>query len=109
MFYLGSEFFHLRSRIKKAPDPGSGSTTKNLAFLIKKMLQSSRKKDIGYLSIPDPDFFHPETGSGSRRRGQKSTESRIQIRNNAPANTSTTSLEEKKHNTTKSIIPNRKQ
>jgi hypothetical protein len=29
----GTEFFHPRSRVKKAPDPRSGSATKNLSIL----------------------------------------------------------------------------
>ncbi len=31
-FYPGSEFFHPGSRVKKIPDPGSGSASKNLSI-----------------------------------------------------------------------------
>ncbi len=42
-------FFHPGSRVKKIPDPGSGSASRNLNKCL-----SSRKYDPG-CSIPDPD------------------------------------------------------
>jgi hypothetical protein len=66
-----------RSRVKKIPDPGSGSASKNLIIVTQKIV--SKVSDILFwlfISDPDPDFFtHP----GSR--GQKGTGSRIHIRN----------------------------
>jgi hypothetical protein len=54
----GFEFFHLGSKVKKAPDPRSGFATKIKVFLTKKLLRSSRKYDSGCVSqILDPDFF----------------------------------------------------
>jgi hypothetical protein len=45
----GSEFFHPGSRVKKIPDPGFGSTSKNLSiFNPKNCVLSSRKYDSGY-------------------------------------------------------------
>jgi hypothetical protein len=57
--YPGSELFPPRSRVKKAPDLGSGSSTKNLSiFNPQKLLLSSWKYDTGCLiRIPDTEFF----------------------------------------------------
>jgi hypothetical protein len=75
----GSEFFHPRSRVKKIPDSGSGSGSalKNLNSLNPKIFFKALGKKIWDVH-PGSDFFsHP--GSGSR--SQKSTGSRIHIRN----------------------------
>ncbi len=54
----GPEFLHPGSRVKKEPDPRSGSAKKK--FLTKKILLSSQKYDPWCLSlIPNPDLFHP--------------------------------------------------
>jgi hypothetical protein len=52
----GYEFFQPGSRVKKVPDPGSGSATRKLSiFNPKKLILSSRKYDPGCLfRITDP-------------------------------------------------------
>jgi hypothetical protein len=56
--YSGSEFFP--SRVKNIQDPGSGSASKNLSILIKKMVSKLLEIWSG-MFIPDPgfDFFYP--------------------------------------------------
>ncbi len=49
---LDPNFFHSGSRVKKAPEPGTGSATKNL------IIQSSRKYDLECLSRIQI-LFHP--------------------------------------------------
>jgi hypothetical protein len=63
--YSGSEFFHpeSRSRVKKIPDPGSRSASKNFSIFNPKALGNMiRDVYLDFLTIPDP---------GSR--GQKGT------------------------------------
>jgi hypothetical protein len=62
------------SRVKKIPDPGSGSASKNLRIFNPKFFSKLSDPDLDFLPIPEP---------GSR--GQKGTGSRIQIRNIDPA------------------------
>jgi hypothetical protein len=69
-----------RSRVKKIPDPGSGSASKNLRIFY----PDSRKNDLGCSSmIPDPDFFPsriPDPDPGVKKAPDGS---RIRIRNTA--------------------------
>jgi hypothetical protein len=53
--YPGFEIFNPGSRVKKIPDPGSGSALKNFStvFLTQKLFLSSWKHDPG-CSSPDP-------------------------------------------------------
>jgi hypothetical protein len=71
-----SEFFHLGSRVNKAPDSSSGSATKNIFFfLTQRMLTKILKKcsgmffpGSGFFPIQDPDRGVEELqdpGSGS--------------------------------------------
>ncbi len=66
MFF--SEFLPA-SRVKKAPDHGSGSATKNLSILTQNLNLSSRKYEAGYLfRIPDPrSVFFPSQIPGSKK------------------------------------------
>ncbi len=79
--YPGSEFFHpktTKSRVKKNPDPGSGTASKNLSILTQKLFLSSRKYNRGcssririlfFLPIPDPGVTKaPDSGSRIRIR-----------------------------------------
>ncbi len=66
----GSEFFPSGSRIQgqKIPDPGSGSTSKNLSiFQPKKLFLSSRKYDPGCLSRIRILIFYPSRIQESKR------------------------------------------
>jgi hypothetical protein len=49
-------FFHPGSRVKKIPDPGSGSASKNLSILNQKIIY--KLSEISRLFIPDPDPHH---------------------------------------------------
>ncbi len=63
------------SRVKKITDPGSGSPSKNLSILTRKLFLSSRENgrdvlpgsgDLDFLPIPDPGVKKaPDPGSGS--------------------------------------------
>ncbi len=66
-----------RSRVKKTPDPGSGSVSKNLNILnlTPKIVLGNMILNVHPLFRTDLDFFYP----GSR--GQKSSITRIRIRN----------------------------
>ncbi len=81
----GSDFFPSRIRTVSIPDHGSSS--KNLSILTpkkaKKWFLSFKKYDPGCSSrIPDPDAdFLPSRIPDLGSRGQKSTQSRIRIRN----------------------------
>jgi hypothetical protein len=55
--YPGSYFFHLGSRVKKIPDPESGSTAKNLIIFIPRKLFSKLSKKLFGMFIADPDYF----------------------------------------------------
>jgi hypothetical protein len=72
------------SMVEKIPDPGSGSTSKNVSiFIPKKLFPSSRKYDLGFSSriqIPDLDFLPiPDPGVKKARDpgAKKGTGSRI--------------------------------
>ncbi len=55
MFILDpeSEFFHPGSRVKKAPNPGSGSATKNLSIFNPK-IETQLSEILSGMFIPDP-------------------------------------------------------
>jgi hypothetical protein len=67
---LHPNFFHLGSRVKEIPDPGSGYASKNLSILTQKIVSK-----LGNMI--------PVVHAGSRSRGRKGTGSRIRIRNTA--------------------------
>jgi len=68
----GSEFFHSGFRVKKIPDPGSGSASKNPSLINpKKLFLNSRKYDRGCSSRIRILTFYPsrdQKGTGSRIR-----------------------------------------
>ncbi len=69
--YPWSKFFHPRSRVKKIPNPGSGSASKKeFKDFIPKTVSKLSKKLSG-LFIPDSDFFHPVPDPESESRAQK--------------------------------------
>jgi hypothetical protein len=74
--YPGFEFFHPGSRVKKISDPDPHYRI--YAFLTQKTVSKLSEKLFG-MFIPDPrsGFFPPDPGF----MGQKSTGSRIRIRN----------------------------
>jgi hypothetical protein len=53
--YPGSEFFYPGSGVKKIPDPGSGSASKNLKYF-----QPKNFLAFGFFPIPDPIFSFPD-------------------------------------------------
>jgi hypothetical protein len=56
------------SRVKKIPDPGSGSALKDLKFLTPEIVLSSRKYDTGcsFRTLdPGLHFTHPGSGSAT--------------------------------------------
>jgi hypothetical protein len=74
-------FFNSGSRVIKIPDPRSASESKNLSIFNPKKL--FLQTDLGCSSwIPDPDpHFFPIPDLDPETSGQKSTGSRIRIRN----------------------------
>jgi hypothetical protein len=78
-----------RSRFKEMLDTESGSASKNSSILTSKIVSAlgNMIRDVhpdpgsGFFPIPDPDFFPiPDPNSGVKK-AQRSTGSRIRIRN----------------------------
>jgi hypothetical protein len=74
--YPGSELLHSGTRVKKIPDPGTGSASKNLRNRIR--IKEFKYPDLDILPIPDPGS-DGKKGTGSRIQG--STRHRIPDRN----------------------------
>jgi hypothetical protein len=55
MFIPDPNFFHHGSRVKKLPDPGSASASKNLSILTQNIV-SKLSEILSGMFVPDPDF-----------------------------------------------------